>query len=276
MAKLDRGNDMLHKLNSEIITSNLRPHSGLSGIGGNCIRKMQMAHYWMYKQHISSRIQRLFNVGHDAEPTMIADLAKVGIVVEQQQREIIATAGHWKGHTDGQSHTPVHGDFLVEFKTHNQSSFADLQKKGVKVSKPAHFGQCQTYMGYCKLPRTLYMALNKNTSEYYIDWIEFEEEAFKDYQRIEVEVVMADALLPRIGNNNITWFECKMCDAKNQCFGKSKPEESCRTCEHVDVLDAGVWACNHPKLENIGVQHLSVDNQIQGCPHYQLADMLKV
>lgn len=277
MAKLNRGNDILHKLNSEIVTSNLRPYSGLSGVGGNCIRSMQMAHYWMFKQHISTRIQRLFNVGHDAESTMIADLAKVGIIVEKQQREIIATAGHWRGHTDGQAKTQLDGEFLVEFKTHNQSSFADLLKKKVKVSKSAHYAQCQAYMGYLGLKKALYMALNKNTSEYYIEWIEFDEPHFKDLQRVELEVIMADALLPRIGNNNITWFECKMCDCKNQCFGKTRPEENCRTCSHVDVMDDGIWACSHKiNKHKAKSKELTVQEQQEGCDSYQLADMLKV
>lgn len=277
MAKLEHKDPILHKLNDELFTSGLRPHAGLSGIGHECHRYLQLAHYWAFQQHISARIQRLFNVGHGAEDVMIADLAKVGITVKNEQAEIIATAGHWKGHIDGEGEQDGRGDFLVEFKTHNDKSFADVKKKGVQVSKPIHYGQCQAYMGYRKLGSALYMALNKNTSEYYIEWLEFDPEYFKnDVQRKEMEVISADALLPRIGNNNITWFACKFCNAKNACFGKSEVVKSCRTCTYVDVLDEGRWACtNEHNCHKAKSVELTVDEQRAGCDKYSLAIMFK-
>lgn len=277
MAKLEHNNPMLHKLNDEVSTQGLRPHAGLSGIGNECHRYLQLSHYWAFNQTISARIQRLFNVGHDAEPAMIADLARVGITVKNEQAEIIATAGHWKGHIDGEGEQEGSDDFLVEFKTHNDKSFVDLKKKKVKESKPVHFGQCQAYMGYRKLSKTLYMALNKNTSEYYIEWIDFDPEYFKDdVQRKELEVISAEELLPRIGNNNITWFACKFCSAKNTCFGKVEVLKSCRTCASVDVLDGGRWSCIHEYNEfKAKSKELTVEEQRKGCDHYELAIMFK-
>lgn len=256
-------------LNEKLIAEGLRDYLGLSTIGTKCHRALQYQHYWAYETEISTRIKRLFAVGHDAEHIMIADLAKLGIIVRDQQKEIIGAAGHWKGHIDGQAFTIKDGDFLVELKTHNDKSFKELVKLKVKLSKPTHYGQMQSYMGYLGLCKGLYMALNKNDSTYYFEWVEFDEAYFKESMRKEMEVILADTLLPRIGTGTSTWFECKFCDAKDVCFGKSEPLVNCRTCAHVDVLGCGVWECTKFK------KNLSSDEQREGCAEHEYALMFK-
>lgn len=250
-------------LNDITEESQQRHYLGLSQIGEKCHRKLQYDHYWAYKIEFSARMNRLFQVGHNAEPIMIDDLAKIGITVTDQQLEIIATAGHWKGHIDGIGNK----EFLVEFKTHNDKSFKDLKKKMVKESKPTHYDQMTSYMGYLDLKSALYMAYNKNDSEYYLEWIRFDPEHFKELQRKEMEVISAEELLPRIGTDTPTWFECKFCSANKVCFGIDKIEANCRTCDHVDVLDKGQWHCSLYK------KGLSLDDQIAGCNSYTKAKM---
>lgn len=243
-------------LNSIEVKNDLRGYNGLSGIGVNCIRKLQLAHYDCYMVSNSIRMLRLFNEGHRMEPVLTDILDKaLGIEITSDQEEVVGFAGHWKGHIDGKGrfrddskfldYKP--GEFLVEFKTHNDKSFKDMQKNGVKKSKPMHYGQVTSYMGYNKLEWTLYIAYNKNDSEIYIEWIQFDPEYFRELQRKEAEVVTADSLLPRIGNDKATWFECKLCDAVKVCFGKKPIKESCKNCTWVDVHDEGVWECTKHK-----------------------------
>jgi len=270
MALIPQNDDINHLLNNVIITEPLRPYLGLSQIGNGCHRFLQYYHYWCFQSSYSNRVKRLFGVGHSAEETMIADLKKVGINVTNQQQSIVATGGHWRGHTDGSSIWGLR-EYLVEFKTHNDKSFKDLIKKKVKLSKPGHYGQCQSYMGYLKLKACIYMALNKNDSTYYIEIIEFDPEYFEDSKRKEGEIIMSDVLLPKIGTGTSTWFECKMCDARNVCHKGKDPLKSCRSCEFVDVLDEGKWACTKSLTEKI----LSVDEQRAACYLYEVGDIFK-
>jgi CRISPR/Cas system-associated exonuclease Cas4 (RecB family) len=202
---------------------------------------------------------------------MTSALFEAGFKVFGQQTEIVATAGHWKGHIDGIA-SKGGKSYLVEFKTHNDKSFKDLLKKQVKASKPTHYAQMTAYMGYLGLKQALYMAYNKNDSEYYIEIVKFDEEYFDDLRRKEQEIIASDALLPRIGNNSPAWFECKMCDAREVCFGRETIEETCRTCIHVDVERGGVWRCTYP--DNLSETHfLSAEQQEVACASYELNEM---
>lgn len=261
--------EITKQLNQKMIDNALREHLGLSMIGTECRRLLQLNHYWGFEKQISARIARLFNVGHDSEAIIIADLAKVGITITREQEQIIGQTGHWKGHIDGVGRDKL-SEFLAEFKTHNQSNFTKLQKEKVKKAFPRHYGQVQSYMGYLKLDKALYVGLNKNTSEYYIEWIYFDEQYFNESKHKEIDVVMAESLFPRIGNNNPTWFECKLCDARDQCFGRKSIPVTCRSCQHVDILNEGKWSCSKKQ----GAL-LSGAEQREACPDYELADMFK-
>ena len=202
---------------------------------------------------------------------MIDDLTRVEIFTKTQQTEVIGAAGHWKGHSDGVaiSAADIDQEFLLEFKTHNDKSFKGLQKDGLKKSKPGHYDQIQSYMGYQELPFCFYIAYNKNDSEYWYKIIQFDSERFRELKRKEVEVIASDVLLPRIGTGTASWFECKMCDARDACFRRKPIVKSCRSCKHVDVLDGGNWVCTVNEEPNF----LTVQNQRDGCDDYELGDM---
>ena len=257
-------------LNVDTTESELRNHLGLSGIGNVCHRALQFQHYWAYTTEHSARILRLFNVGHDAEPKIIADLKTQGWSVYADQAEVVGIAGHWKGHIDGECDHPDFNDgktMLIEFKTHNDKSFNDLKKKAVKVSKPGHYAQMQAYMGYRVRDCGLYVAINKNTSEYYFEIIPFDMDAFSDIIEKQSEVLMSEVLLPRIGTGTPSWFECKFCDAKDVCYHRAEPHVNCRSCEHVDVLDDGKWRCTFAKHSAKG-KYLTIGEQRAACDGY--------
>lgn len=243
-----------------------RDYLGLSMIGNPCHRYLQHYHYWTFSTEISVRLQRLFDFGHGAEDFMIADLAKQGIIVEGRQDEIVATHGHWKGHIDGAIDDVK---WLVEFKTHNDKSFIDLKKKGVRLGKFGHYAQCTAYMGNLGFRKCLYVAYNKNNSEYYLEFIDFDEADFAEFENKQTEIIVSDTLLPRIGTGKSTWFECKLCDARHVCFGLEEVEVTCRSCQSVDVLPDGEWMCGATG------KILDREDQLEACPHYELGDMFK-
>ena len=113
------------------------------------------------------------------------------------------------------------------------------------------------------------MALNKNNSEYHIEFVSFDPDYFVDLKAKCADIVTTDVLFKRIGNNKISWFECKFCNAKDVCFGLETVNKSCRSCKHVDVVDKGGWECGKDGSA------LSVDQQKAACDSYELSEMFK-
>lgn len=266
MALIPQNDKIKFTLNKKETVDDLRPYLGFSMIGENCHRYLQHYHYWTFHAIVSSRLRRLFDFGHLMEPQMIESLAGVGIHVKGEQKSMTGTGGHWKGHCDGvaiEESTPEQ-EFLAEFKTHNDRNFKSLKKLGVEKGFPKHKHQMNSYMGYLKLPFAFYLGYNKNDSEYHYETIQFDIELFNEDRRKEAEVIMSDVLLPRVGNDSATWHECKLCSAKHVCFGKTPIVKTCRSCQHVDTLEDGVWFCSHHD------RALTVEDQREACDTYKL------
>jgi hypothetical protein len=269
MAKIPKL-DPFDELNLKVTKQELRPYLGLSGIGHSCHRYLQYYHYWAFYEYHESRMLRLFGVGHRSEDTMKADLLTIGIDTHGDQTEIIGAGGHWRGHIDdlGYFLNAEFEEFLVEYKTHSDANFKAMKKGSIKRTKSMHYDQMQSYIDGLGLKKGLYMAENKNTSAYHFEWIEKDEERISELKMKQMEVIASDVLLPRVGSNSKTWFECKMCSASEVCFNGKAPPVTCRTCKHVDVIDCGNWVCTLG-----GAKHLSTEDQRQACSHYDLAVM---
>lgn len=75
---------------------------------------------------------------------------------------------------------------MLEFKTHAAKSFVDLVAKGVQRSKPQHYAQMQIYMRLTGMTRAMYLAVNKDNDDLYVE-------------RVEVDGDFADRLLAKAG-----------------------------------------------------------------------------
>jgi hypothetical protein len=72
----------------------------------------------------------------------------------------------------------------------------------------------------------VFTALNKDTSELYNELIPFDAEAAQRYSDRAVQIIKAtenDELLPCISNDS-SFYRCKMCGFRNQCFKKMEAE----------------------------------------------------
>jgi hypothetical protein len=145
---------------------------------------------------------------------------------------------------------------VVEFKTHNEKSFAKLAGKiqtkvpdivrvnpeGVRKSKPMHFAQMCQYGRAYGLTWGLYCAINKETDEYYFEWVELDwtlaDRLFRDAEYI----VGAQVPPPKIAES-IAFFDCKYCAQGSICHASAKPDVNCRSCIHAFAVDNGEWFC---------------------------------
>lgn len=231
-----------------------RPHLGASLIGRQCERQLWYSFRWATIKKFDGRMLRLFKAGQDFEPRIVAELKAIGVDVhetapdgKQWRVSDPDLGGHFGGSLDGAAvgfpEAPKSWA-VIEFKTHNAKSFADLVKNGVQKAKPEHYAQMTVYCGYTGMDRAMYIAENKDTSELYSEWVHFDAAEFAKLKARAERIIRAAEPPLRISNDP-SWFGCKFCDHHAICHGVKAPAVSCRTCAHsTPELDGdGRWSC---------------------------------
>lgn len=249
------------------------PYIRGSQIGHACERHLWYLYRWACPpQRFDGRMIRLFETGHRDESRMIRDLQNAGIAVQTSepgkpgQIEVEAVDGHFRGHLDGIAtgikeapKTP----HLLECKTHNAKSFAQLVKAGVAVAKPEHVAQMQVYMHLRGLTRAFYLAKCKDDERLYAERIHYDP-AHGAALIAKAERIKAANSAPERVSENPGYFLCHAfnCASYSVCHGSAFALRNCRTCLHSDPVEGGKWRCARHQHE------LSRADQEQGCPNH--------
>ena len=229
-----------------------RPYLGMSQLGHECSRYLWYQFRWAFEDTTSKRMVRLWNRGHREEPEIIKALNGIGVDVWGDQTEMLAGHGHIKGHNDGickgvvEAPKTIH---LAEFKTVKDSGFKELQKKRLEKYSPTYWAQCQLYMHFLKLTRTLFIAVNKNDDSYYVERIYYEKAEAMDLIRKGESIILADCPPDRAFPSK-TFFKCRWCSANQQCWEDAPLQKNCRTCKSCELCIEGEWSCSELKEGN--------------------------
>lgn len=223
-----------------------RQHLGCSLIGHKCDRYLWYSFRWSFKEQFSGRMLRLFDVGHKFEAEIIKDLRNCGVDVRSSQ-DRVDFGSHVSGSVDGivysgliESPTKKH---VIEFKTHSEKSFNQLNKEGVEKAKPLHYVQMQTYMLGLKIDRAYYLAINKNTSELYGERIKLDEKFAQKYVDRAKRITLLERK-PEPMSADPTWYECSYCSAREMCHNfVATKQVNCRTCAHSTPKEDSTWHC---------------------------------
>ena len=117
-----------------------REHLGASVIGRPCDRAIWLDFRWITRAAHTGRILRLFETGQLEEERLVRNLRRIGVTVLDidpdtgRQWHVQTHGGHFGGSLDGvglgvpEAPKTWH---VLEFKTHNARSFAELRKHGV-------------------------------------------------------------------------------------------------------------------------------------------------
>lgn len=250
---------------------NPRPYMGISMIGHKCPRYLWLMFHWAVRQSFPGRMLRLFRRGQLEERQIVDDLKRIGCVVTHtgdDQKEY--DFGCWvKGHSDGiiecglpEAPKKKH---VLECKTHNDKSFNELQKKGVKEAKYLHWAQMQCYMLGEKTDRALYFAVDKDNDQIYTERPHLDrDEAEHLIER--AQDIAVDIFMPMGISQDPTWYECKMCPCWDFCHQSHVcREKNCRTCKFFEAGRDGIARCT--RLDPDGPE-IPYPIQVSGCRHF--------
>lgn len=260
----------------ELYDDGPRTHLGASLTGNDCMRYLQYNFRWMdYFVH-EGRMQRLFNRGHATEARFETWLKHIGFNVwlyedpnGEKQFRCSAVNGHFGGSLDGQNKPPErycidpNETFLCEFKTSKTGSpFNKLTELGVQAAKYQHYIQMCIYGRFYNLRYALYMCINKNDDDIYVeivplDW-KLAEEAVRKADRVINETVR---LFPRYSESP-THYICKICDFHGICHNGNAAARNCRSCAKSSAVANGEWFCS---LYN---GNIPKDFIAKGCPSW--------
>ena len=274
MARLDINPNVSEKLREAVddaafwrLSHDLpRTYIGASVIGHHCARYLWLSFRWFGFELFSGRIYRLFRRGKREEETIVEDLRGAGIVIDHVLDDQLTFdfGCHVIGHPDGfiKSGVPEapKTEHVAEFKTHSEESFRELLQKGVQEAKPMHWAQMQCgmigasgYFGH-QVDRALYVAINKNTDEYYFERVRLDEGKANEIIKRGQDIATDDYIPLRISSKP-DWYQCKLCFFHDFCHGAMEdrplPEINCRTCCHFTAGKDGKCYCelfNHSEI----------------------------
>lgn len=245
-----------------------REHLGASLIGHHCDRYLWLTFHWAIKPEHNGRLLRLFNTGKREEDRIFEELRGVGVELhtdeDGEQIQCRDETGHFGGSLDG-----IGKGFpespntwaVLECKTMNDKSFAQLVVKGVQEEKPQHYAQMQAYMGLMNLDRAMYIAVNKNTDDLHTEWVHFDKAAFDKAMDRAKRIIEARTPPLKISQDPSHWL-CKFCDMYSLCHQQKIAEVNCRTCCHSTAVQDGKWGCEVRDCE------IPRDTQVRACPQH--------
>jgi hypothetical protein len=228
-----------------------RTHLGASLIGRECNRQLWYVFRWAKRVRHKARLLRLFDRGNREEERFLQWLRTSGIHVlghdpgTGNQFRIVDHNEHFGGSLDALIFDAP--DFpnewiLGEFKTHNNKSYNEVVKKGVKAAKFEHYVQMQIYMRKYGLRVGLYFAINKDNDDLDIQIVWLDEIVADQHIDRAGKIILAP-LPPRRISEDPTWFRCNMCDFRAECHYGAPLAVNCRTCIFSEPIADGKWVC---------------------------------
>ena len=235
------------------------PRLSASSLGDECSRKLWYDFRWVQAgEQFDGRKLSIFDTGNVWEDRLVAYLTGAGISVEAndpstgEQWRVVFAAGHASGRTDGkvvgvpEAPVTVH---VLEIKSHNNKSFGEVKRKKVREGKPMHYAQMQTYMHHQGLSRALYLAVNKNDDDLYVERIEYDATFALNLVAKAERIVMAASPPAKLHEDPEAKmaFQCRfMCRHRGVCHDGASVRRTCRSCLHAtaEMDGEGRWSCD--------------------------------
>jgi hypothetical protein len=226
----------------------VRCYIGASAVGNTCDAYLAYNLRGYPNVDADPRLKRIFRDGHRIETDVVKDLKKAGLHVMEvdpltgKQWEWFTCGEHAVGHADGMVEMDDE-NWLLEIKSMNDNKAKEFNKKGVQYSHRHYYGQVQFMMGMSGIHKCLFVVYNKNTSEYFVEIIDFDE--FFYYSLVaRVETVIAGKAKKQ--SDDETDWRCRGCFKRTACWDGEVPEsKEIRTCGNAYPKLEGGWGCSN-------------------------------
>jgi hypothetical protein len=239
-------------------------------LGGECDRAL----WYTFRRAspaveiIDGRKLRIFETGIIEEGRIISNLRSTGCDVRSEQERVQFVGGHVRGKIDGEALGVVEAPktvHLVECKSSNDKAFRDVRKNGVQKAKPLHYCQCQMYMHGRGLARALYVCVNKDDDDIYVERVPYDVEfCLRMLARAE-RIIKSDDPPGKISDNP-SIPPCLWCRHKAVCHEDAWPRRNCRTCLYSTAVTTSKNACWDCARWN---RPLTLEQQEAGCPQHR-------
>lgn len=201
-----------------------RNYMGLSGVGEECDRKLWYS-YKQPKKITGAKINRTFDLGNAVEDLVINWLSLVeGFTVitrDENGEQFGGTDEMLAWHIDGVIQgLPESGKpHLLEIKSAKDDRYKAFVKDGLQKTDSKYYAQCQTYMHKEGLERALFIVVNKDTSEMYMERVRYNKMEATYFINRAKEIARAEEP-PARKYNTKAFFKCKWCDWKDECWSE--------------------------------------------------------
>lgn len=240
--------------NMEILLSDVNnappPYYGVrriaaSGIGNPCDAFLALSLRSFPDKEVTAQQQRRMDLGKILEDEVVKDMRLAGFPVRSKHPEtgrqflLEGFERHLKAYADGFMIWEDAETEPVEIKSMSAKRFNAVRKKGLQKAEAKYYDQVVTVMGLAKRESCLFVAINKDNSEYMIRRIPFDEERWA-FLKARVERVLSGHAEKSIG------FLCKLCPKAGACLrGESPPPLAlqCHHCKFASPDVEGKWWC---------------------------------
>lgn len=220
--------DILKLIDESIVKNNNKEHRayvGASMIGHACERYIYLNLIGQEGLPFTAKQLRTFEIGKQLEKMILNYIEQAGFKLKPVrynhcQDELISD---FKGTCDGILQLSDTSDCILELKTAKNAEFQKFVNQGLKIWNQQYYAQCHAYMGMKNINRCLFVVINKDSSEWYSEWIEFDEILYTELQAKAVHILNQTEIPPKINENPCYWI-CQNCKFKDYCH-KPKAKE---------------------------------------------------
>lgn len=229
----------------ETYPSEHRNHLGASAITDDCWRKLWYTFRWVKLGQAEGRMRRLWQRGKDEEKKFEAFLFWAGFYKREIVTPFSKINGHYGGTPDDRWIIKWANDvkIIAEYKTFGSKYFAKLKEDKVRKSNPKYFGQMCAYGKEYEVKYALFYAVNKDTDEWYREFIELDWNFAQELENKARDIIHATIPPDKINQNPAFWI-CKSCTFQGICHFGEKIEKNCRSCTFATQIENSKWKCN--------------------------------
>ena len=258
-----------------------REYLGGSLIAHDCPRWIWLSWRWCLSPANEPRLLRIFEDGHLHELSTLKRLERFCEVEvrpggDQVGGSLKDSGGHVQYHVDNiLSGIPRHpGRFLFECKSASNRSYRALDRAGSYLAwNEQYYGQVQFYLGALaeqgqELDGAVVLVYNKDTSEYYSEYIDFDYSVFDGLKGRAFSILESE--VPPEREYSRSYYKAKnfmSADDYAVYFGEVTPIKSnCRNCSFSRLKQSsenGLWGCAFHQKK------LSYKEQLEGCADHQ-------